>query len=98
MLCHSRHLVSCRLLQALENQLELVDLELEENAGRISVMDEHMKNVKQEITYAQHRVRNSMVTTLSDSRHRAAQACLRCSLASTLQVQQQHALTAGLCC
>jgi hypothetical protein len=41
----------------LEKQLQQVDLELEENAGRVTVMDEHLKNVQQEITYAQHRVR-----------------------------------------
>lgn len=40
----------------MEQQLQQVDLELEENAGRVGVMDEHLKNVQQEITYAQHRV------------------------------------------
>lgn len=43
-------------VQNLEKQLQQVDLELEENAGRVNVMDEHMKNVQQEILYAQHRV------------------------------------------
>lgn len=41
----------------MEQQLQQVDLELEENAGRVGIMDDHMKNVQQEITYAQHRVR-----------------------------------------
>lgn len=51
--------MSCALAclpQALEKQLQGVDLELDENAGRVTVMDEHLKNVRQEITYAQHRV------------------------------------------
>lgn len=46
-----------RHLQGLEKQLQQVDLELEENAGRVAVMSDHLKNVQQEITYAQHRVR-----------------------------------------
>jgi len=41
----------------MEQQLQQVDLELEENSGRVGIMDDHMKNVQQEITYAQHRVR-----------------------------------------
>jgi peptidoglycan hydrolase CwlO-like protein len=47
-------------VQNLEKQLQQVDLELEENAGRVNVMDEHMKNVQQEILYAQHRVRRQL--------------------------------------
>lgn len=49
-------------MQALEQHLQQVDLELEENAGRVGVMDEHLKNVQQEITYAQHRVRAACQT------------------------------------
>lgn len=43
-------------VQSLEKQLQQVDVELEETAGRITVMGDHMKNVQQEMTYAQHRV------------------------------------------
>lgn len=43
--------------QDLERQLQAVDLELEENASRAAIMSDHLKNVQQEITYAQHRVR-----------------------------------------
>lgn len=71
------------LLQALEKQLQQVDLELEENAGRVTVMDEHLKNVQQEITYAQHRV--------STADHAAAmvgsgRACKQYILQSWLQL------------
>jgi hypothetical protein len=44
-------------LQSLEKQLQQIDLTLEENGGRIGVMDEHLKNVQQEITYTESRVR-----------------------------------------
>lgn len=43
--------------QKLEKQLELVDVAVEENSGRIGVMAEHLKNVQQEITYTESRVR-----------------------------------------
>jgi peptidoglycan hydrolase CwlO-like protein len=46
--------LSC--LQSLEKQLQQIDLTLEENGGRIGVMDEHLKNVQQEITYTESRV------------------------------------------
>lgn len=54
---HASTLLLLLFVQNLEKQLQQVDLELEENAGRVNVMDEHMKNVQQEILYAQHRVR-----------------------------------------
>ncbi|KAF8063069.1 CCDC39 [Scenedesmus sp. PABB004] len=43
-------------IRALERQLAQVDAALEENGGRIGVMDEHLKNVQQEITYTESRV------------------------------------------
>lgn len=44
------------LLQTVEKHLDEIDLTLEENSGRINVMDEHLKNVQQEITYTESRV------------------------------------------
>jgi len=46
-------------LQSLDKQLQQLDVSLEENTGRIGVMDEHLKNVQQEITYTESRVRGS---------------------------------------
>jgi hypothetical protein len=57
-------------LQSLEKQLQQIDLTLEENGGRIGVMDEHLKNVQQEITYTESRVsapiNNRMDTPTTD--------------------------------
>jgi peptidoglycan hydrolase CwlO-like protein len=46
-------------LQELEQQLESLDLSVEEHTGRIEVMTDHLKSVKQEITYTESRVRRS---------------------------------------
>eukprot|EP00878_Enallax_costatus_P027581 GHUV01029712.1.p1 GENE.GHUV01029712.1~~GHUV01029712.1.p1 ORF type:complete len:477 (+),score=186.93 GHUV01029712.1:553-1983(+) len=43
-------------IRNLEKQAEEIDLSLEENGGRINVMEEHLKNVQQEITYTESRV------------------------------------------
>lgn len=43
--------------QHLEQQLEAVDVAIEEHSGRIGVMEEHLKNVRQEIAYTESRVR-----------------------------------------
>ena len=42
--------------QRLERQLEQVDQALEENNDRIGVMQEHLRNVQQELTYTESRV------------------------------------------
>jgi hypothetical protein len=42
--------------QQLEKQLEAVDISIEEHGGRITVMEEHLKNVRQEIAYTESRV------------------------------------------
>jgi hypothetical protein len=34
-----------------------VDISIEEHGGRITVMEEHLKNVRQEIAYTESRVR-----------------------------------------
>jgi hypothetical protein len=41
----------------LQQELEAVDIAIEEHGGRITVMEEHLKNVRQEITYTESRVR-----------------------------------------
>lgn len=43
--------------QELEAQLEAADISIEEHGGRITVMEEHLKNVRQEIAYTESRVR-----------------------------------------
>eukprot|EP00879_Flechtneria_rotunda_P003815 GHRR01004055.1.p1 GENE.GHRR01004055.1~~GHRR01004055.1.p1 ORF type:complete len:980 (+),score=386.14 GHRR01004055.1:396-3335(+) len=43
-------------IRGLEKQLQQLDLSVEENAGRVGVMGEHLKNVQQEITYTESRV------------------------------------------
>jgi hypothetical protein len=53
-------------MQSLEKQLQQIDLTLEENGGRIGVMDEHLKNVQQEITYTESRV--GPFDSISDSK------------------------------
>jgi protein-arginine kinase activator protein McsA len=45
------------VLQTVEKQLETLDASLEENKGRVEVMLDHLKNVQQEITYTESRVR-----------------------------------------
>jgi endonuclease IV len=44
-------------MQAVEQQLQEVDVQLEDTAGRASIIADHLTNVQQEISYAQHRVR-----------------------------------------
>mmetsp|Transcript_5711 Transcript_5711/g.6544 ORF Transcript_5711/g.6544 Transcript_5711/m.6544 type:complete len:927 (+) Transcript_5711:140-2920(+) len=45
-----------RLIKATEVQLENCEAALEENRDRISIMEEHLRNVKQELVYTQGRV------------------------------------------
>mmetsp|Transcript_9124 Transcript_9124/g.17160 ORF Transcript_9124/g.17160 Transcript_9124/m.17160 type:complete len:907 (-) Transcript_9124:51-2771(-) len=40
----------------LERQLEATDVGLEENSDRVGIMEEHLKNVQQELKYTQNRV------------------------------------------
>jgi chaperonin cofactor prefoldin len=44
-------------VQELEKRLEAVDTALEESHDRVAIMDEHLKNVQQELAYTQSRVR-----------------------------------------
>lgn len=46
----------CVFPQQLEKQLEAADISIEEHGGRITVMEEHLKNVRQEIAYTESRV------------------------------------------
>lgn len=55
----SLHLLS----QALEKQLEGLNVALEENSSRMGVMGEHLKNVEQEIAYTEQRVRKDTPNT-----------------------------------
>ena len=45
--------------QALETQLEGYEGAIEENSDRINIMEEHLKNVQQELVYTQTRVGGS---------------------------------------
>jgi hypothetical protein len=55
------------IMQSLEKQLQQIDLTLEENGGRIGVMDEHLKNVQQEITYTESRVSTTLDSSIVGS-------------------------------
>ncbi|GBF94678.1 flagella associated protein [Raphidocelis subcapitata] len=43
-------------IKRLEQELEAVDISIEEHGGRIAVMEEQLKNVRQEITYTESRM------------------------------------------
>eukprot|EP00854_Cymbomonas_tetramitiformis_P008918 gene8918-10568_t len=45
-----------RVIKAEEKQLEAVEAALEENRDRINIMEEHLRNVQQELVYTQSRV------------------------------------------
>jgi coiled-coil domain-containing protein 39 len=54
--CLSMRSSTFDVCQVLEAQLESAEGSLEENSDRISIMDEHLKNVQQELKYTQSRV------------------------------------------
>mmetsp|Transcript_5128 Transcript_5128/g.9691 ORF Transcript_5128/g.9691 Transcript_5128/m.9691 type:complete len:950 (+) Transcript_5128:130-2979(+) len=45
-----------RYIQASERQLEALEAAIEENSDRINIMEDHLKNVQQELVYTQSRV------------------------------------------
>ncbi len=75
--------------QELEVRLEKADAALEEHQDRVAIMDEHLKNVQQELKYTQSRVRGTSMcahthahtrarTDTQGYTHKLTCACVQC--------------------